>query len=265
MTVRVRYRYCLVPVAFVVLAALVGCGGGGGGVTAVKTSPAAKTGTGTTASAAPSSAVTGPSVLIEAAIGAMLGKGSAHLDCTVYGSSDLNVSEDVGDISGRSVTTAQNGETATALLISGNAYLKAAKDFLLTDGFPQATAGKLAGQWVSVTQGFSFPGGGFYPYNVVVDGLTMGDQTQIVQVVGPFTRTVPRVVDGQKIIGISGVLARDPATDQGGTETVYLPATGPPLPQSISLHEPGLVQTCTYSQWGEPLHLAKPPHPVPLK
>jgi hypothetical protein len=52
---------------------------------------------------------------------------------------------------------------------------------------------------------------------------------------------------------------------KGSTETVYIAASGTPLPVSVSANSGnGVLTTCTFSNWNESVDLAAPPHPFPL-
>lgn len=54
------------------------------------------------------------------------------------------------------------------------------------------------------------------------------------------------------------------STTKGSTETVYIAASGTPLPVSVSANsDNGVVTTCTFSNWSEPVDLAAPPHSFP--
>ena len=47
-------------------------------------------------------------------------------------------------------------------------------------------------------------------------------------------------------------------------QTVYIAATGAPLPVSETIHGSDGTSTCDYSGWGKPLHLTVPANVIPV-
>jgi hypothetical protein len=83
---------------------------------------------------------------------------------------------------------------------------------------------------------------------------------------GPGRRTRRgMVVQGVAVCRVSGGAASYFSTTKGSTETVYIAPSGTPLPVSVSANSGnGVVTTCTFSNWNEPVDLAAPPHSFPL-
>jgi hypothetical protein len=79
---------------------------------------------------------------------------------------------------------------------------------------------------------------------------------------GPLKRTGATTAQGVPVYGVSGQLPS--SRGQAGTQTVYIAATGAPLPVSETIHSSGGTGTCDYSGWGKPLHLTAPANVIPV-
>lgn len=77
--------------------------------------------------------------------------------------------------------------------------------------------------------------------------------------------TAPTAFAGNAVNGVRGGMASSLGTFPGATETVYIAASGRPLPVRVLANIPGRSETtCTFSRWGEPVDLTAPPKLVPL-
>jgi len=202
-----------------------------------------------------------PSALLRSAIAAMLAKGSVHLSCTEYAGEDVTTSSDLGVDSGSETDTVVSYGNAKALSVDGVYYVNvSSKSILAADGFPTTVAATVAGDWISFQPGDSY---GSIAYPSQTSGLTLEGVAEQILLTGTLKVGLPHKLDGQLIVGISGnASASYGAAAKGSQETLYVRSTGDPLPVTMTQHIAGIVETCDFSRWGEPLRLAAPPHAV---
>lgn len=187
-----------------------------------------------------------------------------HFSGTITGSSQtIALSEDSAANSGRQTFTIDGNERANVIVLGGTSYIEGDQGALANFfGFQQADAGRLAGQWISFRPGDSGEG---QTYDQVTAGVTLAGVADELELTGPLTLTAPTVAGGKAVIGVHGTV---PASDQdppGTTATLFVAASGRPLPVSEQINIPGTGQTTyTFTQWGEPLHVTAPPNPVPV-
>jgi hypothetical protein len=185
--------------------------------------------------------------------------GSVHFSSTTrQGSSSIVFSDDSAAGGGRQDITISGGGQMTVLLVSGVGYVNgnvaALTGFL---GLSAATAAQLAGQWISFSS--SSPG-----YAQVADGVTTGSVLGEITPVGTLTKTASRTVDGQRLIGVRGPAPASAQMPKGSTITLYVAATGRPLPVTC-LEGTGRNQTdITLSHWGEQVSVSAPQTSVPV-
>jgi len=204
-----------------------------------------------------------PSALLRSAIAAMLAKGSVHLSCTEYAGEDVNISSDLGVDSGSETDTIVSYGNAKALSVDGVYYVNvSSKSILASDGFPATVAATVAGDWISFQPGDSY---GSIAYPSQTSGMTIEGVAEQILLTGTLKAGIPYKRDGQLIVGLSGdVSANYGAAAKGSLETLYVRGAGDPLPVSVTQHIAGIVETCDFTRWGEPLRLAAPPHAVPV-
>jgi hypothetical protein len=199
----------------------------------------------------------------------MLAQKSVHLDCTEPNSSgDFVQSEDIGVASGRNLST-QGDVSLSNLLVNGVDYFSTnTAGVLAANGFSETEAARLAGEWISMRPGESY-GNGYLNYARGIGGMTLASQADALLMTGPVKDTGSMVIQGVHVYGVSGgatpsYAVTTPAT-KGTTETVYIAASGAPLPVSVSVHYSiGAVTTCDLSNWGRPLDLTAPADAVPV-
>jgi hypothetical protein len=199
----------------------------------------------TAAASTPRAAQT-PSALLDSALSAVLAQQSVHLACTISSSAgDQTESEDIGTSSGRIVNTTGSVSTSN-ILVGGVDYFSTNTPAVLTiSGISEAEAEKLAGEWISMRPGDSY--GSYLSYAEGIHGMTLASQADALRLTGPLKRAGSMAVQGVAVYGVSGG------------------ASGTPLPVSVSANSGnGIVTTCNFSNWGEPMDLTAPPHPVPL-
>jgi hypothetical protein len=216
---------------------------------------------GTSQSPATSSglAALSPRQILSRAEAAATAAGSLHFSSTTKdGSSSIVFSDDSASSDGRQDITISSGGQMTVLVLRGVGYVDgnatALSGFL---GLPSPTALQLAGRWISFTSGD--PG-----YQQVVSGVTTGAVLSEITPVGALTKTAPTTVDGQTVVGVRGPAPASDGMPAGSKVTVYVAATGRPLPVSC-LEGSGSDQTdITLSRWGEPVSVAVPQQAIPL-
>jgi hypothetical protein len=254
-----------------VLAALAGCGGSGNASSGNHAAGTAKP------SAPPATArsALAPSALLDEAVSAMRAQASVHISCTLsspLSSPTLKTVElgDIGATSGR-VRATEGSVSAANLLLGGVDYMLTNSAALLaSNGIPEAESEKLAGKWISLRPGDSYGREENFNYTYSIRTLTLGSQASYLRVTGPLKRTGAAVVDGRNVYGASGTatyyyIAVVNGQPQSPTETVYIAASGAPLPVRVSSHtSDGSGKTCDFSRWNEDLGLTAPAHAVPL-
>lgn len=291
-------RRQLAPAAvIVVLAALAGCASGGSSgaagststvaasavasisarpPTAAKSSASASTsakpssGASTASAPAPTTAAPTPrgeqtaSALLDSALSAMQAQQSFHMACTTSSSAagDATDAMDIGVASGRTVSN-EPAFTVTSMLVDGIAYVSTGNAGVWeSEGIPQAEADKLAaGKWLSIGPGQSY-GNKVLFYAEAIAGLTVADQVSSLRLSGTLKRTGATTAQGVPVYGVSGDLP--PSTGVDGTATVYIAATGAPLPVRETINSSDLNRTCDYSGWDKPLNLTAPSNILPV-
>jgi len=244
------------------LAALAGCGGSGNGA-AGTAKPSAPPPT-------PRSALA-PSALLDDAVSAMRAQASVHISCTLSAPSLKGVElEDIGATSGR-VRYTQGTASAANLLVGGIDYMSTNSAALLAEnGIPEAESEELAGKWISFRPGDSYGREENFNYATAIRTLTLDSQASCLRVTGPLKRTGAAVVNHKDVYGVSGTatsyyIAVVSGQPQTPAETVYIAASGAPLPVRISAHTTdGSGKTCDFSSWNEDMGLTAPAHAVPL-
>ena len=291
-------RRQLAPAAvIVVLAALAGCASGGSGgaaagssstlaasaVASVSARPptAAKPSAPVSTSARPSSGASTASVptptlvaptprgeqsasaLLDSALSAMQAQQSFHMACTDTSSAGTATDTmDIGVASGRDASN-QITFTTTNMLVDGTAYVSTGNAGVWeSEGIPQAEADKLAaGEWLSIGPGQSY-GNKYLYYAEAILGLTVADQVNLLRLSGTLKRTGATTAQGVPVYGVSGDTPsfKGPETAQ----TVYIAATGAPLPVSETIYASAATGTCDYSGWNKPLNLIAPSNVLPV-
>jgi hypothetical protein len=184
--------------------------------------------------------------------------GSLHFySTTKAGSSSIIFNDDSASSGGRQDITISGGGKMTVLVVHSVGYVNgnatALSGFL---GIPNPPAVQLAGRWISFTSGDP-------SYKLVVTGVTTSSVLSEINPVGTLTKTGPMTLDGQSVVAVSGPAPASDGMPAGSKVTVYVAATGQPLPVTC-LEGSGHNQTrITLSRWGEHVSLAAPPA-IPL-
>jgi hypothetical protein len=184
--------------------------------------------------------------------------GWVHASLTAkVGSASFTSSDVAGpSVASETIQVAGAGH-ATELIIAGVAYVRGSSAAVLK-GFLQLPAAdsRLAHKWIVFRPGD--PG-----YQQVVSGMTLGSFLTEIMPTGSLTKTGRTTMDGQAVIGVRG---KAPASDEapaGATDTVYIAATGKPLPVACVERVSAAQISAVFSQWGQAVTFQKPRHTVP--
>lgn len=226
--------------------------------TASTAAPPASTPTPTAAASTPRSALSA-SALLDSALSAVQAQQSVHVVCSTPNGVQTT---DVGVANGRSSNTMGDVSISNSL-INGIAYLTTNTAGVWTsEGLTQAEADKLVagGDWVSFKPGQSY-GDKVLSYANAILGMTVADQAAFLRLAGTLTRTAATSAQGVPVYGVTGSV---PPPAPSGPQTVYIAATGAPLPVRTTIPSKSGTVTCDYSDWGKPLNVTAPANVVPV-
>jgi hypothetical protein len=122
-------------------------------------------------------------------------------------------------------------------------------------GFTATAAKQEAGKWISAT---AAAGGLFQELSSY---LTVSSVTTILDLVGEMTFLPATTVRGQAVLGIQGIRLSD---EEKVTETIYVKATGAPLPVELSQTGQGATGYTYFGPWGQPPAAKAPPSALRL-
>jgi hypothetical protein len=200
-----------------------------------------------------------PQQILSKARAAVEAAGSLHYASIARsGSASAEYSDDSFPNAGRQVIKISGGGRATVLLVAGVGYMRG-NTAALTGffGFPETTAARLAGRWISIRKGD-------LGYEQITAGLTTGSVLDEAIPVGRLTVTGPRTLDGRSVIGVRGKVPAIVGMPAGATDTLYIAATGRPLPVRCQEGLGSLRVSVVFSRWGETMHVAAPRHAIPF-
>lgn len=204
-----------------------------------------------------------PNLILAEARAAAEAAGSVHY--VQAGRTARETAMSVGDASssvGHEVMTLSDGAQATVLLTGDVAYVHA-NLAALTGYFllPDTTASRMTGRWISVRSSTA-------GYKRLWDGvsfeMTTGSFLDAVTPVGPLTKTPTTTVDGRLVVGVRGKVPTWTGAAPGTTETLYVAATGRPLPVSCQEIYRSSQVTTAFSRWGETVQVTAPPGATPV-
>jgi hypothetical protein len=196
--------------------------------------------------------------IVSEATAAATAAGWAHASLTAKVGSASFTSSDVAGPSVASETLQVAGAGhATELIIAGVAYVRGSSAAVL-NGFLQLPAAdsRLAHKWIVFRPGD--PG-----YQQIASGMTLGSLLTQIMPAGSLTKTGRTTMDGQAVIGVRGKAPASDQTPPGATDTVYIAATGNPLPVACVERVSAAQISAVFSQWGETVTFHKPRHTVP--
>lgn len=200
-----------------------------------------------------------PRQILSRADAAAKAAGSVHFSSTTrQGPTSIAFSDDSEPGGGRQYITMSGGGQMTVILVSGIGYVDgnaaALSDFL---GLTDAMSAQLAGHWISFSAGS--PG-----YQQVVDGVTTTSVLGEINPAGPLTKTARQMVDGQPVVGVRGPAPASSQMPKGSKITLYVAATGRPLPVSCLEGAGRNLTNISLSHWGEQVSVTPPPHAIPV-
>lgn len=186
------------------------------------------------------------SQLMQSVVVAIRQAGSFHLRATSTHNGQTAVFvQDIGRTQGRQSITIGR-QRVTILVINSVAYQRAnglaLRQFM---GFPADVASRLQDRWVSFV-----PTDG--PYTDIAASVTLDSALNEIALDGAITVSKPTTILGRSVVGLSGT------SRMNGTETLYVPTSGPPLPVQEVLTQNGDTETITFSGWGERVVVTKP-------
>jgi hypothetical protein len=169
---------------------------------------------------------------------------------------------DVAAGKGHDVMTLSNGAQASVLVVGSIAYLRA--NLVALTGFfllPGTTAARMANRWISVRSGTSADR---QLWDDLSFEMTTGSVLGALTPVGPLTRTPVSRVDGRLVVGVHGKVRPGTGAAPGSIETLYVAATGLPLPVSCTEVYRSSRVTTVFSRWGETVQVTAPLAATPL-
>jgi len=172
--------------------------------------------------------------------------GSFHMvSVTKHGKQTATFVQDVGRTQGTQDITI-GAQHVSIRVIAGVAYVRANRLALLNFlGFPASIADRLHDRWVSFTS--TDPG-----YTDISAAVTLDSAITEIAITGAVAKTPVTTVLGQSVFGLTGTAGG------GGTETLYVRASGTPLLVQQRAVNKGDTQVVTFSRWGERVLVAKP-------
>jgi hypothetical protein len=214
--------------------------------------------TGLIATVSAAGAATSPKALRAAILKAELAKHSVHY-VTVSSASGGRHGREVTDVARNSgiqrISFAQKGKTGqeTTIVVHSTGYLHGDAFALHAMGFPKSFVSRYAGKWLLIPHSSPL-------YAPLALDVTLGSFVRNGVPRGRLT-LVSGTVGGEAVRGLRGTA---PATEGGGTFTIYVPKSGPPL--AIEGTDVGGAQSSTarvtLSHWNEPVHVHAPAHAV---
>jgi hypothetical protein len=181
----------------------------------------------------------------------------AHANTTARaGSLSITSSGVAGPSAGQEVVSVNGAGQATLTVIAGVGYVRGSAAVLRNFLNLPAADSRLAHKWIVFRPGA--PG-----YQQVVPGVTLDSFLTELMPTGPLTKTGRITMDGQPVIGVRGKAPASAEMPAGATDTLYVAATGRPLPvacvEAVSTGQVSVV----FSEWGQAVTLTKPRHTVP--
>lgn len=177
---------------------------------------------------------------------AVLQQGSVHIQ--VRGSAkgtNATFSEDSGRSEGRQDITVGSNH-AQVVLVSGVAYIEGDQQTLQNFfGLSPAASARGAGKWIAIHS--SDP-----QYKDVTSGVTLSSALDQILPTGTLTKQTVAAVQGRQVVAVHGQLPNSPPG------TLYVAATGNPLPVEETAGDSTGTETVTFSNWGESISLSAP-------
>jgi hypothetical protein len=229
-----------VPLALASLALLAACGGGSSDPLAHKT----------------------PGQVLTTALAAAKASGSFHLEVVAKDSGQ--VEKIVGGTSGSegSQTVTSGAVTIHAEVFGNKVYLTGNAAGLEAEmSLSASVAATYANRWIDV-------GDSNAAFQALSKSILLTGALNQLHPTGSLTLTAPTTRASQSVIGVRGGLPSGTPATATGSATLYVARDNPTVPIVYDVQQKvnGSTSTYvgTYSDWGQPLHLAIPTHAVAL-
>jgi hypothetical protein len=143
-----------------------------------------------------------------------------------------------------------------SLLLDGKVFFEGNASGLTLDvAFKAAPAQKESNVWIVVPR--SSP-----EFSSLAGGMTVGTAVQQLYIGGTITTLPPTTINGQPVFAVKESTKSDGFAI---TETVFIKATGAPLPVEVAQDIDGLSATILYGPWGKPPKVKPPKGAVPFQ
>jgi hypothetical protein len=181
--------------------------------------------------------------------------GWMHIRTTFkLGPQSITTSGEAGPSVGREVIAITGGGQATIMLVRKVGYVRGnAAALTAVLGLPAADA--RGHRWIAFRPGD--PG-----YQQVARGLTMSSFLSEIMPTGSLTKTGPKTLDGQSVIELRGKAPAAAGMPAGATDTLFVAATGRPLPVGCVVGKGKADINALFSEWGQAVRVTKPRHSV---
>jgi hypothetical protein len=185
--------------------------------------------------------------LVASAIAATTAQRALTWTQTVSGPGGYEQVTVAGLVDGTSTVTLAGGGVPARLtwsLLGSTVYFEGdAAALVAVLGFAARSAGREAGKWISATNSAG-------PiFQQLTAGLTVGSAVQMLDLVGQLVLLPATTVQGAAVVGVECKRLPGPGTV---TETLYVAASGTPLPVELSNEQTGAGTNTYFGRWGGP-------------
>lgn len=201
-----------------------------------------------------------PAQILAAAQKAAHTVGSAHYVLTaVQGKVSQTISGDASNKEGQQRLT-QGSDHIEVIYVGGVAYVQGDSGGLASAmQFSATVAMNYAGKWIAIHQSDS-------PYKNIVTAVTLDPTLAQIDPNGNLSLTANKTLQGQKTVGVTGGLPGQVQAGVTGSTTIYVSTSKPTVPLAFQgeakMGTQRVVDTGTFTNWGKPLNLKAPDHPV---
>jgi hypothetical protein len=156
------------------------------------------------------------------------------------------------------ITVRQGAQTGhvTVIVVANVAYVRGDAPTLQSYmGFTAADATRYGGRWLSIRPSQA-------RFKPVAEAVRLVSTIGELAMPPPFTATPPATVAGQRVKGVRATFTR---SGQKLVETLYVRASGSPLPvEQVAATTSGVGLSTTFSRWNEAVRVAAPAGAIPL-
>lgn len=219
----------------------------------------------TTTTTATAQATLTPKALLAASLKAANAQPSVHFVATsTVGTRSITITADAAAATGSQVIVLREDKKTghvTGRYVGSTVYFRGntvgLEDYL---GMPTTLAPKYSGKWISF-------GSSTEDYSSIAKSMTISAAVAQISVKAPITGGGHATVGGQAAVGVRGTTTTLSSKGKKGKATLYVAATGSPLPiryngtgKQKKQKETGQV---TFSKWGETVNPTAPAGAVP--